>query len=120
MVWKDCHQASIQSEVFIHVLTCLNRSAAKLSYTDAQNVIEGKVLGGVAVAPEHSAKDIEHDIKVLDGLAKKFRAGRFENGTLSLNSLRLQFKLDDNGIPTDCWQYERADANEMIEEVRHS
>lgn len=91
-----------------------------MSYSDAQNVIEGQVLGGVAVAPEHDAKDIEHDIKILDDLAKKLRASRFENGTLSLESLRLEFQLDDNGLPTDCGQHVRADANDLIEEVRDS
>ncbi|RDB22631.1 Virulence protein SSD1 [Hypsizygus marmoreus] len=92
------------------------RSAAKLSYQDAQNVIEGKILGGVSVAPEHSASDIEHDIRVLEDLAKKLRAQRFANGTLSLDSLRLAFKLDDNGTPVDCGQYEQTDANSLIEE----
>ncbi|KAK0191056.1 SSD1 protein [Armillaria mellea] len=92
------------------------RSASKLSYSDAQNVIEGKVLGGVVVSPEHNASDIEHDIRILDDLAKKLRAQRFENGTLSLDSLRLQFKLGDTGLPVDCWQYQRVDANDLIEE----
>ncbi|KAJ6539961.1 hypothetical protein B0H10DRAFT_2170622 [Mycena sp. CBHHK59/15] len=92
------------------------KSAAKLAYKDAQNVIEGKNLGSFPVTPEHGAADIEHDIKVLEGLAKKLRARRFENGTLSLDSLRLQFKLDGNGLPVDCGQYERTDANDLIEE----
>ncbi|KAJ7179085.1 SSD1 protein [Mycena filopes] len=92
------------------------KSAAKLAYKDAQNVIEGKSLGSVAVTPEHGAADIEHDIKILEGIAKKLRAKRFENGTLSLDSLRLQFKLDDRGLPIDCGQYERTDANDLIEE----
>lgn len=92
------------------------RSASKLSYMDAQNVIEGKVLGGVVVSPEHNASDIEHDIRILDDLAKKLRAQRFENGTLCLDSLRLQFKLGDTGLPVDCWQYQRVDANDLIEE----
>ncbi|KAJ7368360.1 SSD1 protein [Mycena albidolilacea] len=92
------------------------KSAAKLAYKDAQNVIEGQSLGSVAVAPEHGAADIEHDIKVLEGIAKKLRARRFQNGTLSLDSLRLQFKLDDHGMPVDCGQYERTDANDLIEE----
>lgn len=96
------------------------RSAAKLAYKDAQDVIEGQVLGDVAVAPEHDAADIAHDIKVLENLAKQMRAHRFENGTLSLDSLRLSFKLDDNGLPTDCWQYKRTDANDLIEEVNIS
>lgn len=80
-------------------------------------MIEGKVLGGVAIIPEHGAGDIEHDIKNLDRLAKKLRAQRFENGTLSLDSLKLQFKLDDQGKPSDCGQYQRTDANDLIQEV---
>jgi len=94
-----------------------SRSAAKLAYQDAQNVIEGKALGGVPIIPEHDVGAIEHDIKVLESLAKQLRVQRFENGTLGLDSLRLSFKLDDNGLPVDCWQYERTDANELIEEV---
>ncbi|CAK5262684.1 unnamed protein product, partial [Mycena citricolor] len=42
------------------------KSAAQLAYRDAQNVIEGKSLGSVAVAAEHAAVDIEHDIKILE------------------------------------------------------
>jgi protein SSD1 len=99
------------------LLTSCSRSAAKLAYKDAQNVIEGKTLGSVAVSPDHGAADIEHDIKILESIAKKLRARRFENGTLSLESLRLQFKLDDSGLPADCGQYERTDANDLIEEV---
>jgi protein SSD1 len=93
------------------------KSAAKLSYQDAQNVIEGQTLGAVAVTPEHDATDIAHDIRILESLAKKLRAERFENGALSTDSLKLSFKLDDNtGQPVDCWQYQRADANDLIEE----
>ncbi|KAF7355365.1 DIS3-like exonuclease 2 [Mycena sanguinolenta] len=92
------------------------KSTAKLAYRDVQNVIEGRSLGSVPVTPEHGAADIEHDIKILEGIAKKLRGRRFENGTLSLNSLRLQFKLDDHGMPVDCGQYERTDANELVEE----
>ncbi|ESK96057.1 cell wall biogenesis protein phosphatase [Moniliophthora roreri MCA 2997] len=92
------------------------RSATKLSYDDAQNVIEGKSLGSVPVIPEHGAGDIEHDIKVLHDLAMKLRAQRLENGTLSLESLRLEFKLDDNGMPADCWQHQRTEANDLVQE----
>ncbi|KAF5388028.1 hypothetical protein D9615_000459 [Tricholomella constricta] len=92
------------------------KSATKLSYQDAQNVIEGKGLGSVAVAPEHGASDIEHDIRNLQDLAKKLRAQRFENGTLSLESLELTFELDDNGLPVDCGQYQRTDAHCLVEE----
>lgn len=88
-----------------------------MTYEDAQNIIEGRVLGGVTVAPEQTTSDIEHDIRLLESLAKKLRAQRFENGALSTESLRLSFKLDESGMPVDCGQYERTDANDLIEEV---
>ena len=43
----------------------LRRSAAKLSYANAQNVIEGKGLADVTISPEHDAFAIERDIKLL-------------------------------------------------------
>ncbi|KAL0574675.1 Translational repressor [Marasmius crinis-equi] len=92
------------------------RSATKLSYDDAQNVIEGRTLGSVPVTPEHGAADIEHDVKILNDIAKKLRAQRFENGTLSLDSSRLEFKLDEDGMPVDCGQHARNDANDLIQE----
>ncbi|KAH7914175.1 SSD1 protein [Hygrophoropsis aurantiaca] len=92
------------------------RSAAKLSYADAQNVIDGHLLSEVPVAPEHAASAIEHDIKVLNSIAKQLRSRRFQDGALSLSSLRLSFELDENGLPVDCGQYETTDANELVEE----
>ncbi|KAI0036768.1 RNB-domain-containing protein [Vararia minispora EC-137] len=92
------------------------KSAAKLSYQDAQNVIEGKPLGDIAVIPEHDASGIEHDIKVLNDLAKLMRSRRFHNGALSLEGPHLTFTLNEAGQPVDCGRYERLDANDLIEE----
>ncbi|KAF9492803.1 RNB-domain-containing protein [Pleurotus eryngii] len=92
------------------------KSAAQLSYADAQNVIEGKTLGNVAVIPEHNAADIAHDIKVLEDIAKHLRAQRIDNGALSLESLKLSFSLDVNGFPTDCGPVEYTDANRLVAE----
>lgn len=65
----------------------------------------------------HASTDIERDITELRNLAHKLRARRFETGALSLESPTLSFKLDENGLPTDCGQYERTEANTLIEEV---
>ncbi|THH32915.1 hypothetical protein EUX98_g1301 [Antrodiella citrinella] len=92
------------------------KSAAKLAHSDAQAVIEGIALGDVAVAPEHSASDIAHDIKVLDGLARQLRARRFETGALASDFPRIIFKLDSKGYPIDCGTFERVEANELVEE----
>ena len=99
------------------MLTCHVRSAAKLSYQDAQNVIEGKTLGDVAVAPEHTAADVAHDIKILDDLAQQLRVRRFDAGALASDFPRITFKLDAQGMPIDCSTYERREANDLVEEV---
>lgn len=80
-------------------------------------MIEGQTLGAVPVIPEHDASAIEHDIRILQDLAQHLRRKRFENGALSTGSLKLSFKLDSNSMPVDCWQYERNDARELVEEV---
>ncbi|EIW82128.1 RNB-domain-containing protein [Coniophora puteana RWD-64-598 SS2] len=92
------------------------KSAAKLSYDDAQRVIDGHPLTDIVVTPEHEASAIEHDIKVLYDIAKQLRDTRYKNGALSLSSMRLQFKLDSEGKPVDCWQQERNEAQSLIEE----
>ncbi|KAG6902228.1 hypothetical protein C0995_002860 [Termitomyces sp. Mi166 len=92
------------------------KSAAKLSYQDAQSIIEGKSIDSVLVTQEHETRDIENDVCNLQTLAQKLRAARFENGTLSLESLKLSFELDDSGLPTDCGQYKRGDAHFLVEE----
>jgi exoribonuclease II len=93
------------------------RSAAKLAYEDVQDVIDGKILGGVPVIPEHDASAIEHDIKILDGLTKQMRARRFLDGALASDDHKLSFKLDDSGMPVDCWPCDRVDAQQLVEEV---
>jgi protein SSD1 len=87
-----------------------------LSYENAQDVIEGKALGGVAIAPEHEAGDVAHDIKILHSIASQLRAKRFKNGTLALESSRVTFKLDASGRPVDCATNERRDSHKLVEE----
>ena len=62
--------------------------------------------------------DVEHDLKILNSLAQKLRSGRSQTGYLSLESLKLNFTLDENGLPTDTSAYERTDSHKLIEEAR--
>jgi protein SSD1 len=96
----------------------ISRSAAKLAYKNAQDAIEGKILGDILVAPEHDISAIQNDIKVLHDISKILHEVRFKNGALSTTSLRLSFKLDANGNPVDCGQYEQTEAHRLVEEVR--
>jgi protein SSD1 len=87
-----------------------------LSYENAQDVIEGQVLGGVPIAPEHDASDVAHDIKVLHDIAQQLRAKRFKSGILALETVKTTFKLDAAGRPVDCATYDRRDAHKLVEE----
>ncbi|KAI7875184.1 RNB-domain-containing protein [Lichtheimia hyalospora FSU 10163] len=92
------------------------KSCAKLSYDDAQNVIEGKQLPETATVHEHPRNGVQQDILNLYKLSQQMRKRRFESGALSMNSVRLSFKLNDQGEPEDVWVYELKESNRLIEE----
>ncbi|KAG8764016.1 hypothetical protein FRC11_006287 [Ceratobasidium sp. 423] len=92
------------------------KSAAKLAYNEAQVVIDGGNLVSENVDPQHSANAIEGDIKILHNLAKQMRERRIENGTLSIQSLKLKFDLDESGAPIDCSDAVQTEANYLVGE----
>ena len=96
------------------------KSAAKLSYDVVQGVLNGRPLADVALTPGHEAPSVENDISLLYNLAKVLRTRRFQHGALRLDSPRLSFKLNDNGLPVDCSQSSPSEASALVEEVRIS
>lgn len=52
------------------------------------------------------------------GIARQLRSRRFENGALRIDNVKVSISLDEQGVPYDCSQFVRKEANEMIEEVR--
>lgn len=92
------------------------RSCAKLAYDDAQSVIEDLGLPKTATVKGFSVSELEHDIIHLYKISKQMRERRFANGALSINSIRLSFKLNELGEPCGVSIYEQKDANRLIEE----
>ncbi|KAL7327235.1 hypothetical protein PS15p_209457 [Mucor circinelloides] len=92
------------------------KSCAKLAYEDAQSVIEDQGLPKTASVKSFSVSEVEQDIKYLYAISKQMRERRFSNGALSINSIRLSFKLNDLGEPCGVSIYEQKDANRLIEE----
>ncbi|KAJ1039276.1 hypothetical protein NDA10_005142 [Ustilago hordei] len=91
------------------------RSCAQLAYADAQKVIEGGELPKDKIK-EHKSNEIADDILILHKLAQKMRARRFETGALRIDNVKLSFRLDENGLPTDASIYSSYDAHRLIEE----
>jgi len=93
------------------------KSSAQLSYANAQDAIDGKVLGGIPVAPEHDASAIEHDVKILHSIAKVLRDRRIKSGALFTDTPKSAFTLDESGRPDDCDQSVPNDATSLVQEV---
>ena len=60
--------------------------------------------------------DFAEEINLMNGIAKKLQAKRFENGAISFETTEVKFKLDENGKPLSVYVKERKDAHKMIEE----
>ncbi|KAI8057765.1 hypothetical protein BDF22DRAFT_9046 [Syncephalis plumigaleata] len=93
------------------------RSCCQLSYEHAQMAIEGNELpDDIKIDKSHSATQIAEDIRLFHKLAQGLRKQRYENGAVSIHSVKLSFDLDDQGSPIDCRVYERKESHFMIEE----
>lgn len=96
------------------------RSCAKLSYNHAQAVIDGQGWDDLPVAEIGNGMNLEQvkdDILCLFKFSKIMRHRRFDNGSLTLNSIKLWFTLDEFGNPIDSGTYILKDANRLIEEA---
>ncbi|GAA5977778.1 hypothetical protein JCM10908_005093 [Rhodotorula pacifica] len=91
-------------------------SKAKLAYSDAQEVIDKDALPEGKVEDVDLRKGIEDDVKMLAAIAKQLRARRFDSGALRIDNVKVSFRLDEFGLPVDAREYERKEANELIEE----
>lgn len=95
------------------------RSAVRFAYGEAQNLLDGKSWAEGVDKPidgGHTEAEITQDVKTLLRMSKAMRAKRFDNGALTINAFKLNFKLDRDGIPGVAEVYELKDANRLIEE----
>jgi len=105
------------------------RSCCNLDYRTAQRMIEGKIQPLQEDIPEtdwcpqrrpaggpEAWTGVTKDVLLLNTIAQKRRIIRYDNGTLSLNSVKLCFKLNDEGNPVDFFPQERRESNMLVEE----
>ena len=79
-------------------------SDRRFSYEEAQEIIEGK------------DGDYQHEILVLDKIAKILRKARLKHGALNIESEEMRFKLDEKGHPVEVIIKTSKDAHKLIEE----
>lgn len=113
VIWKMDNAGNIKDTWFGKTVI---KSCVKLAYEDAQSVIENQGLPKSVSIKNYKVSEVEQDIQYLFKLSKQMRERRFKNGALSINSIRLSFKLNEVGEPCEVAIYEQKDANRLIEE----
>ncbi len=83
-------------------------SDRRFTYDDVQKIIE-------TGSPEDGEK-FNKEILMLQKIAKKLRKERFANGSVSLDSVEIKFKLDEKGKPIGVYKKVQNDANKLVEE----
>ncbi|KAL0083385.1 hypothetical protein F4703DRAFT_1953615, partial [Phycomyces blakesleeanus] len=113
VIWKMDPKGNISDTWFGRTVI---RSCAKLSYGDAQSVIDGDGLPSDVQITSHSPTKVQDAIFDFFRLSQKMRKRRYENGALSMFSVKLCFTLNKNGDPETAEQYDIKEANRLIEE----
>ncbi|MGC4015128.1 MAG: ribonuclease R [Luteolibacter sp.] len=85
-------------------------SRAKLSYEQAQAILDGKP------APEGSEAGLEEMVREAWRMASALRRRRFANGALDLEMPEIRIKLDDKGRACGVIPVEHTSSHQLIEE----
>jgi len=83
------------------------RSRRRLSYEEAQQVLDGTASLGA---------DLDDALRLLDDIARGVRAHRIERGSLDLDLPESRVILDREGAPVDIQKVERLEAHRLIED----
>ena len=86
------------------------RSAARLSYQQAQAIVDGDAEAGQRFAP------LVPSLLAMDALAKEMRKRRYERGSLDFDLPEPKLVLDAAGEMTGIVRHERLDSMRLVEE----
>lgn len=101
------------------------QSCCKLSYEHAQDIIDGLLDDPSSYKGEHSWpvlhglfkwSDVVISVKKLYEISKILKKKRFEDGALSLESPKIVFLFDEEGIPYDSVLSGMKESNMLVEE----
>ncbi|GFS29599.1 ribonuclease II/R family protein [Actinidia rufa] len=101
------------------------RSCCKLSYENAQDIIDGLFdVEGFSASEDGLPKlhdhfdwsDVVRSVKSLHDISKILKEKRFDDGALRLDSSKPVFFFDEDGTPYDSILSERKDSDCLVEE----
>lgn len=100
-------------------------SCCKLSYEQAHDIIRGVICSESNDAGDESIlqvcgnfklSDVISAVKYLHEISSVLNKNRFRGGALRLESPKIEFSLDERGLPSDCFLSTRMDSNFLVEE----
>ncbi|XP_012445850.1 DIS3-like exonuclease 2 isoform X1 [Gossypium raimondii] len=100
------------------------RSCCKLSYRHAQDFIQGiadvenfsTLEGYPELHGQFEWSDVIRSVKYLHEISKTLKEKRFNGGALQLESAKIVYLFDEDGVPYDSNLIERMDSNFLVEE----
>ena len=87
-----------------HITRSIIKSDRRFSYEEVQEIIE------------KGEGEYYDEIKVLNSLAQKMRAKRFQAGAIDFQQAEVRFRLDDKGKPLSVYFSESNESHQLIEE----
>ncbi len=103
----------------VHTVIKSNR---RFAYEEVQEILEQNgVVDGTGQPAPPPGEDGYHgefakELIILDMIAKKLRAARFNGGAVKFDREELRFEIDDKGKPIRCYFKKSNDANKLVEE----
>ncbi|XP_030536129.1 DIS3-like exonuclease 2 isoform X2 [Rhodamnia argentea] len=100
-------------------------SCCKLSYEQAQDIIDGIVDQGTVIGSESGLpemhgnfewSDVITSIRDLNVVARILKENRFKDGGLALENSEISYSFDEAGIPYESMLCQRKDSNFLVEE----
>ncbi|KAI9357436.1 hypothetical protein BD770DRAFT_344738 [Pilaira anomala] len=114
VIWKMDAYGKILSTWFGKTVI---HSKCKLSYEDAQRVIDGEELrSDITLHGNHSVSHLSASIFMLNKLAMEMRKKRFMYGSLTLGSMKFKVNLNAEGQPSSIEKIVTTEANHLVEE----
>ncbi|KAL7117991.1 hypothetical protein ACP275_03G107700 [Erythranthe tilingii] len=93
-------------------------SSCKLSYEHAQEIIDGAFdAKNTKLYGQFEWCDVIKSVKSLHEVSKVLKENRFRSGALSLESPKIGFLFDEEGLPYDTVVTGRKDSNFLVEEL---
>lgn len=113
--WEISPQLEVVSHRFARSVI---NSCAQLSYEHAQAMLDGTLDENILpeIHGQHNSAQLLEIVHNMQKIAAHFRQERFKNGALKIDQTKINFRLNEEGMPQEYLVSVNKEANRLIEE----